>query len=1083
MFKSYAKGLRSQTTSTHLRKYDYDKYGIIFVHGLFGDPYKTWASKSPKTRSKSPRNRPINYTESSRQREGGVGGTEHRSVDRHRGDGTPLDGYAESAMFWPQDMLPGVIADVRVFTWGYDADVDGLGSRSQSTINQHAGSLLSDIADQREVADYYKRPIVFVAHSLGGIIVKSALNRSSGEQGTRLKDIAPATSGICFLGTPHRGSKSASLGKIAYQTTVAATRRPNTKLLQGLERNSAELELIGDSFAQTLLKYGGGLHIYSFREEKETRKYFVFNTMIVEADSAKMEMAVKRSTETRILEVRAAYNTTFSWLYDPEVVSFSNWLRKGDTQHQPIFWIQGKPGSGKSTLMKFAMGDSRTRELPGADSQPSWTFVAFFFHDRGSTVQKSLRGMLQEIVHSMLRQLPQLVPYVITQFKQLRKTQRTRAPSWSLDSLTTIMFSIIEQRDIQLRMLLFLDALDEHEGDNDRLVQLVKDLGQRADSHYVTLKICLASRPWNVFQQNFGNGPNFAIDHYTKNDIRIYTESRLLTARGAAITPESSPNVTSLAQQVILGDLTPLANQIIDKAQGVFIWVRLVTDQLAKDIQDGTPYQKLIRRVAEMPEELEALYEKILTRIDPAYADSAHVMFQLTLCTSEPLPLTTLVKATEYSVDKYLHDNSSYSWKDIANESSSYWLRWLISRSGGLLEAYDKSISYDSSTEQCVQFLHQTAKDYVQSTRARRVMNSLAHSALAEKNGFYFLTLSCQSRFDWVHPIRKYMFDYAKMAEVQDQVDNRIHLPILRPGLPGIPGRMNNWDLSSWWFQFKNTELLFELSTKYFDSNLPLAGDEVERLHIECLELAIMVAANLIFMVDLGRISHEVSELLLKPDSKPIPFVTCLLQLAIGGPSIAPRDLEDRATMVQKISALSYIGHIIQRPHFFTHVQDKTEIDCSKAMSPMIYLLAHRGILGLNDDARLSIAKALLQHGEKMYQRVPTRIESIPLVCFCVQNESASFLRLMLEYGGSLAQRNDRGWKPLDYAILRQDKSILAVFEDVQCSNIDPDWDKNIDPTDNVFQSLILPSNAALASIGHAPLALLLSRRTHQNYL
>ena len=173
-----------------------------------------------------------------------------------------------------------MIHDVRILTWGYDADVDGLGSASQSTITQHAGSLLSDIADQRDAAQHYKSPIVFVAHSLDGVIVKAALNTSSATEGTRLKDIAPATLGICFLGTPHRGSKSASLGKVAYQTTVAVTRRPNTKLLQGLERNSVELEQIGNGFAQTLLKYGQKMQIYSFREEKETRKWWLFNTMV-----------------------------------------------------------------------------------------------------------------------------------------------------------------------------------------------------------------------------------------------------------------------------------------------------------------------------------------------------------------------------------------------------------------------------------------------------------------------------------------------------------------------------------------------------------------------------------------------------------------------------------------------------------------------------------------------------------------------------------------------------------------------------------------------------------------------------------
>lgn len=242
---------------------------IIFIHGLFGDPYKTWTSKPSKRRSRSPRT-------------GGTSSTERRSTNTRSDDGsrsTKITAITDDT-FWPRDLLPGLIADVRIFTWGYDADIDGFGSRSQNTINQHAGSLLSDIADQREAAEYYKGPIIFVAHSLGGIIVKAALNRSWAEQGTERKDIAPAISGICFLGTPHGGSKSASLGKVAYGATVAATRRPNTKLLQGLKRNSVVLEQIGDTFTQTLLRYSGALHIYSFREEKETRKYLIFNTIV-----------------------------------------------------------------------------------------------------------------------------------------------------------------------------------------------------------------------------------------------------------------------------------------------------------------------------------------------------------------------------------------------------------------------------------------------------------------------------------------------------------------------------------------------------------------------------------------------------------------------------------------------------------------------------------------------------------------------------------------------------------------------------------------------------------------------------------
>ena len=251
----------------------------MFVHGLFGHPYRTWAGNPSKPRSKSHLYRspvkPFVPTSSANSPQSSL-----FPQQENRQNLVENVGEAETRVFWPRDLLPNVVHDARILTWGYDADVDGFGSASQSTIHEHAGSLLSDLADQRETSECYRRPILFVVHSLGGIIVKAALNRSAATQGTRLKDIAPATLGVCFLGTPHRGSSSASLGKIAYGISRTMTRRPNMKLLQGLERDSEMLEQIGDTFAQTMLKSKMGLRVYSFREEKETRKYWVFNTMV-----------------------------------------------------------------------------------------------------------------------------------------------------------------------------------------------------------------------------------------------------------------------------------------------------------------------------------------------------------------------------------------------------------------------------------------------------------------------------------------------------------------------------------------------------------------------------------------------------------------------------------------------------------------------------------------------------------------------------------------------------------------------------------------------------------------------------------
>ena len=226
------------------------------MHGLSGHPRKTW------TAAAAPR--------------GKTGG--ERAQDHPAGESTEHSAH-EDGTFWPKTLLPDIIPDAKILTFGYDADVGGfLSSTSQNTIHQHAENLLSDLADLRKTPAEQSIPLIFVVHSLGGLIVKDAINQSVSTVGTRVKAIAPATFGICFLGTPHRGSKIASLGKIAWNCTVIGTNRPNLKLLQALKRNSEILDRIGDSFSQTLLKHD--IAVYSFREEQETRKFFFFNTMV-----------------------------------------------------------------------------------------------------------------------------------------------------------------------------------------------------------------------------------------------------------------------------------------------------------------------------------------------------------------------------------------------------------------------------------------------------------------------------------------------------------------------------------------------------------------------------------------------------------------------------------------------------------------------------------------------------------------------------------------------------------------------------------------------------------------------------------
>ncbi|KAL8928160.1 MAG: hypothetical protein Q9208_001870 [Pyrenodesmia sp. 3 TL-2023] len=656
---------------------------VIFVHGLFGHPEKTW------------------------------------SVEKE-------DGF----LLWPKTLLPEVIPDAQVFTWGYDADIDGfLSSAGQSTIHQHAGSLLSDLSDLRVTPQQQAVPLIFVVHSLGGIIVKDALSQSSATAGTRLKSIVPHTYGVIFLGTPHRGSNSATIGRIAHQITWITTKRPNIRLLRGLEKRSEVLDRIGDSFNQIIVKHK--LSIYSFREEQETRRYGVFNTMVVDSDSAKIghaneeygiipadhrnmtkytgldDIGFKRvsaqlrrwlldianhvEARVRLEQVRQAHPATFDWLFDGQEVPFITWLQASDPGDYRPFWIQGKPGSGKSTLMKFAIRNPQTLRALAVPSSVNWTFSGYFFHNRGSYVQKTLSAMLQELLHSILVQNIALVQYVHPIYSTLSAEQKSRRIKWNLTSLRAAILQVLGFSTCKANLCLFLDALDEHAGENEELVKLLWDMARTASQNadFIRLKICIASRPWGIFEKSFGQCPQFAIHEHTRGDIQTYTAQRI---REAIYTPQQIPAEAAIVESIVRG------------AYGVFIWVRLVLDRITQDIMDGTPFSRLQHTIAQLPSELGELYRFTVQRIKPQYHPETWVMFQAVLGALHPLSLVDLVNITDTHIPFYfsapksecdmITDNTSK-----AGHSFTQQLRWLNSRSGGLLEAF-AVISPDPSTGQ-----------------------------------------------------------------------------------------------------------------------------------------------------------------------------------------------------------------------------------------------------------------------------------------------------------------------------------------------------------------------------------------------
>ncbi|KAK6359321.1 hypothetical protein TWF696_000482 [Orbilia brochopaga] len=217
---------------------------IIILHGLNGGPAKTW-----------------------------------RHPDGH---------------IWFADFLPADIADpdswtnARIWTYGYDADTAF--SSTSSTALDFARNLLYKVNRIREGYEHHK--IIWVCHSLGGIVVKTAL-----VEAYLIQDYQPIlaqTIGIIFLGTPHNGSSMASVAeigaKIAGVVLPDAIMPKNRSLIKSLRKDSSRLFETAGRFANIC----GAMKIYSMYESMPT----VGGVKVVERESAVLNLG---KIETQVM--------------------------------------------------------------------------------------------------------------------------------------------------------------------------------------------------------------------------------------------------------------------------------------------------------------------------------------------------------------------------------------------------------------------------------------------------------------------------------------------------------------------------------------------------------------------------------------------------------------------------------------------------------------------------------------------------------------------------------------------------------------------------------------------------------------
>ncbi|KFY82422.1 hypothetical protein V498_08591 [Pseudogymnoascus sp. VKM F-4517 (FW-2822)] len=151
---------------------------------------------------------------------------------------------------WPKALLATDITHARIITYGYDANVvHWMKPAGQNTVREHSQNLVNDLCVLRARTKTSKRPILFVVHSLGGLVCQDALllciNPNDEAQGALLD----STRGIAFMGTPNAGSDFESFATgVANIIRLSFIKMPNTQVLEVLRGRSQVLANIKNGF-------------------------------------------------------------------------------------------------------------------------------------------------------------------------------------------------------------------------------------------------------------------------------------------------------------------------------------------------------------------------------------------------------------------------------------------------------------------------------------------------------------------------------------------------------------------------------------------------------------------------------------------------------------------------------------------------------------------------------------------------------------------------------------------------------------------------------------------------------------------
>lgn len=431
----------------------------------------------------------------------------------------------------------------------------------------------------------------------------------------------------------------------------------------------------------------------------------------------------------RKTSIAPAHAKTFQWIFNQDAErqiqwdDFTQWLES----ESQIYWITGKAGSGKSTLMKFisAPRSGTTAKCGCTDYLEKWSgdkellVGSFYFWAAGSQLQTSTEGLFRTLCHQLLARNKHIVPMISPERWEELLLFDQSSLDFTVHELQTLLSRVIRCLNSTTSICLFIDGLDEFKGHHEDLVTYFRDL---ITEHRI--KICFASRPWVVFENAFREQPSLMLEHLTHDDRMTYVKSHF----------EGDANFERV-QTLDHIFANSLFDTIVKNSEGVFLWVRLVVESLLDGMREADRVSDLQKRLDSIPKGLEDLFQWMLDDLSPNYLEHAAQYFQLVARGPTPSP-TILLSFADEEDDYALKLPVSIIEPDVYEARIETTRIRLNSRCKGLLETsapcgQSKSTieSWGTAHSQTVRYLHRTVKDFLETgDRRENIMKTTSPS-------------------------------------------------------------------------------------------------------------------------------------------------------------------------------------------------------------------------------------------------------------------------------------------------------------------------------------------------------------------